>query len=504
MAHVDLGTTAGVREGEVVGEKYLVERILGVGGMGIVVAARHLQLETKVAIKFLLPAMMEHEEMVSRFAREARAAVRITSEHVARVLDVGTLPNGAPYMVMEFLEGGDLGAWLRERGPLPIEVAVDFVLQACVAVAEAHSLGIVHRDLKPSNLFCIRRADGQLMVKVLDFGISKVTAVSASLGPSFSATQTSAVMGSPLYMSPEQMTSAKDVDARTDVWALGIILHELLAGHAPFQGDTLPEMCIRIATRPPETLRSARPEAPADLESIILKCLEKNRDDRYRHVGELAVALSEFGPPRSRLLVDRIVGVLQTTGRAPESAGTGMSSQPSWRSGATVTSHESIAAFGRTNAGAMRRRTVGFIGLAGTVAAAAVVGFILVRPASNAGHTDDPHATASEPVSAIAQQPNPLAQKATPEVLSQPAPALPSLAADPDPTTLHIPQPATSPVASPRTIRRRAPSPSPTPGPSGGATPTTPAPRPPSAVSCDPPFYFDGQGNRVFKPECVN
>src|SRR5580700_416889 len=196
---------AGVQPGDVLAGKYKVERVLGAGGMGVVVAAHHLQLDEKIALKFLLPEALGDAEAVARFAREARNACKIKSEHVARVTDVGTLPNGAPYMVMEYLEGGDLAAWIKQRGALPIEQAVEFVLQACVAVADAHALGIVHRDLKPANLFCVRRSDGQLSIKVLDFGISKLA---DGVGPgSMAMTKTSALMGSPLYMSPEQMRS---------------------------------------------------------------------------------------------------------------------------------------------------------------------------------------------------------------------------------------------------------------------------------------------------------
>lgn len=161
------------REGETIAGKYRVERTLGQGGMGVVVAARHLHLQQSVAIKFLRPELMGGGEAVERFQREARAAVRIQNEHVARVLDVGALDSGVPYIVMEYLDGVDLAAWIEKQGPVPARQAVDFVLQACEALAEAHSLGIVHRDLKPANLFCIRRPDGALFVKVLDFGISR-------------------------------------------------------------------------------------------------------------------------------------------------------------------------------------------------------------------------------------------------------------------------------------------------------------------------------------------
>src|SRR5580692_7601996 len=189
----------GVRPGEILAGKYRLERMLGRGGMGIVVAAHHLQLDEKVALKFLLPEALGNPEAVARFVREARAAVKIRSEHVAHVSDVGQLENGAPYMVMEYLDGDDLAGWLRKHGPLPVEQAVDFVLQACVAVADAHALGIIHRDLKPANLFCVRRSDGQLTIKVLDFGISKITDPASGV-PTMGMTQPNTTLGSPLYM----------------------------------------------------------------------------------------------------------------------------------------------------------------------------------------------------------------------------------------------------------------------------------------------------------------
>src|SRR5687768_2291671 len=201
----------GVREGDILVGKYRVERVLGLGGMGVVVAAQHLGLDQRVAIKFLFPEAFSHPEALLRFDREARAAAKIKSEHVARVTDVGTLENGAPYMVMEYLEGEDLAEYLRREGALRVEEAVQLVLQACEAIDEAHKLGIVHRDLKPANLFCIQKADGSRTIKVLDFGISKLThSVPATRG--MAMTGASAMMGSPLYMSPEQMRSPRTVD----------------------------------------------------------------------------------------------------------------------------------------------------------------------------------------------------------------------------------------------------------------------------------------------------
>jgi serine/threonine protein kinase len=307
-------TFAPVREGEILAGKFCVERVLGAGGMGVVVAARHLQLDQRVAIKFLLPHALTNADAVERFAREARAAVRIKSEHVARVIDVGRLENDAPYIVMEYLEGEDLAWWIRQRGPLPIEQAVELVLQACEAIAEAHALGIVHRDLKPANLFCVRRANGLFSIKVLDFGISKLTVAPPSLGDSsqVAMTRTNAIIGSPLYMSPEQLRASRDVDARADVWSLGAVLFELVTGRPPFLAEDLPNLIIRIMTSDLVALRDLRPDAPPQLESVIARCLVKDREHRLASVAELAVALFDLAPgPRARASIDSIVRLVQ-------------------------------------------------------------------------------------------------------------------------------------------------------------------------------------------------
>jgi eukaryotic-like serine/threonine-protein kinase len=312
MSQGDPQAAAGVREGEILAGKYRIEKVLGVGGMGVVVAAHHVQLDEKVAVKFLLPAIAEHPDAVRRFLREARAAVKIKSEHVARVFDVGTLENGAPYFVMEHLEGGDLSAWLQQRGAMPIEQAVEFVIQACVAVADAHALGIVHRDLKPANLFCVRRSDGLLSIKVLDFGISKMTTPGTEAG--LSMTSTGSKMGSPYYMSPEQMRSSKTVDAGTDIWALGVILYELLTVSVPFKGESITELAIVVTTQDPRPPRELRPDIPLELQAAVLRCLQKQRQHRYRHVGELALAILPFAPKRAKASVERISGIIQSAG----------------------------------------------------------------------------------------------------------------------------------------------------------------------------------------------
>ncbi len=311
---VSVAMSVPVSEGDVLAGKYRVEKVLGVGGMGVVVAAHHLQLDERVALKFLLPEVLSSAEAVGRFEREARAAVKIKSEHVARVSDVGKLENGAPYMVMEYLDGTDLSGWVEDRGALPVEQAVEFVLQACEAIAEAHSLGIVHRDLKPANLFCTRRPGGELSIKVLDFGISKLTSLSSSGGPDLGLTKTQAMMGSPLYMSPEQMQSAKQTDPRSDIWALGVILYELVTGQVPFTGEALPELVLNVVSMPPRPLRDLRPDAPEGLEPVILRCLEKRPDQRFQNIAELALALAPYGPKRARRSVERITEVLRSSG----------------------------------------------------------------------------------------------------------------------------------------------------------------------------------------------
>jgi len=383
---------AGVREGQVLAGKYRVDRVLGVGGMGVVVAAYNLVLDTRVALKFLLPAMLANQEAVARFLREARAAAKIVSEHAARVHDVGTLDNGSPYIVMELLEGGDLAEWLRQRGPLPIDLAVDFVLQACVAIAEAHRLGIVHRDLKPANLFCVRGSDGQFVVKVLDFGISKLTeAARASEPPGMSVTKTAAVMGSPLYMSPEQMRSAKDVDALTDIWALGVVLFQLLTGTTPFVGEAIAEVAVKVTADPVPSPRAMRPDVPPGLEAIIFKCLQKDRRDRYPNVAALGVALLPFGSRRARTSVERITGILQEAGLAasgaplpPSARGTMLApaSMASWsgmRPGSVSgMAPGSVAPWSDTQAGGGHKKAV--VGAIAVIAVAVTVGgFFAVR-----------------------------------------------------------------------------------------------------------------------------
>ena len=287
--------------GSVLAGKYRVERILGQGGMGVVVEARHIALDERVALKFLLPEYASHPEAAARFLREARNAVKIKSEHVARVTDVGLLDGGAPYMVMEFLEGRDLSGVLEKTGVIAISDAVDYIIQGSEAIAEAHGHGIVHRDLKPANLFLSKRVDGMPIVKVLDFGISKNSGNGVD-----NLTKTTAAMGSALYMSPEQMQQTRSVDHRTDIYALGISLYELLAGKQPFYADTLPQLCAEILTGIATPLRQARPEVPEGLAVVIERAYARDRAARFQSVAEFVVALAPYAPPRSQNTIERV------------------------------------------------------------------------------------------------------------------------------------------------------------------------------------------------------
>jgi serine/threonine protein kinase len=488
---VNLATTGAVvvQEGEILAGKYRVERVIGEGGMGVVVAAHHLHLDERVALKFLLPNAVASAEAVSRFLREARAAAKIKSQHVARVMDVGQLENGLPYMVLEYLDGRDLSAWLAEEGPLPVTQAVDFVLQACEALAEAHGLGIVHRDLKPANLFCIRRPDGQLSIKVLDFGISKVTSPGAT---AHDMTQTSAFLGSPLYMSPEQMKAARDVDARTDVWSLGIILFELLANSAPFNAESVTELAIKVAMEASPSLRSGRPDVPKGLEAAIHKCLEKDRTKRYRDMGELALALREFGSDQGRETAARVTSTLRRSQSVPL-----VSTAPV----ATVTSPgaSTAASWEQTRRGGSRASTAAIAAASFAVVAALVLGgaYALTRPpAASPGGALPPPSVPPEPTT-----PPPMSAPPPPALTARPSASPAEPGRDSAPLTPASPLPgpgkaAPLPASSPLATHAAPVTPR---GPAPPAKPGRPAP----ASHCDPPYTVNPNGTHTFKQECL-
>lgn len=293
-----------VAPGDVLGGKYRIDGELGAGGMGVVLSATHLELDAPVAIKVMRDELARNEEIVGRMLFEARAVARLKSSHVVRVLDVARLESGAPYIVMERLEGRDLSKVLIERGPLPVDETVDYVLEACQCLMEAHALGIIHRDLKPENLYLAATREGNV-IKVLDFGISKNTGISPGLSPRSVPTSAGYVIGSPYYMSPEQMR-ASDVDARADIWSLGAILYELLSGRCPFEGESLPVVCSGVLSEAEaQPVSNLAPHIPEGLARVVARCLRKDREARFANVTDLAVALAPFASEEGQRVIDR-------------------------------------------------------------------------------------------------------------------------------------------------------------------------------------------------------
>jgi len=287
--------------GAVIAGKFRVEAELGRGGMGVVLRGTD-PTNRPVAIKVLLPEAIAHPEAVPRFVNEARAALELTSEHAVRVYEAGTLENGLPFMVMELLDGQDLATILEQRGKYTVPDACDAIIDACDALAEAHGRGMVHRDLKPANLFAARGGDGRIRIKVLDFGVSKVAAQMRQIA----LTSTGTALGTPHYMAPEQLKSAKGADARADIWSLGVVLYELLAGTQPFDGKSFGHLFMQIVSEDPTPLAKYRPDVPAGISDIVVRCMKKNRDERYPDLAALVAALARFASPSGQAQAARI------------------------------------------------------------------------------------------------------------------------------------------------------------------------------------------------------
>jgi serine/threonine-protein kinase len=487
-------------EGEILAGKYQVIELIGVGGIGFVLAATHIELGEKVALKFLRPDALANEEAVGRFAREARASVQIKSEHVARVFDVGHLPDGSPFIVMEYLEGKDLGAVLHERGALPIKLAVEYVLQACEALASAHASGVVHRDVKPENLFLNRPSQGVDMIKVLDFGISKVALTGSSFESRHPLAQTTMAMGSPTYMSPEQVRASHDIDARTDVWSLGCVLYELLTGQPAFDAPSLTQISAAILEAEPTSLRLACPMAPSGLEAVVKHCLAKHPAGRFQNVGELAIALYPYGSPRGQISVERCCSLLRSAGISqqdfeipsifpasmpehslnPFGGLEVVHSRPSFEDPITLIPQSSpankkwFAALGLIGAAGLGYAILAARGSMGPAASDSP----LPAPASAAAGPVVPSAVAAAPPAPSAPAPpGPSPVPAAPAATLAPPAAVPLPAAAP--VVAPLPKPSASPVAA-AAAKRRVPSPAPKPKPVA-------APAKPSATAAGEP-----------------
>ncbi len=457
--------------GAVIGGKYRVERVLGEGGMGIVFEARHDALGTTVAVKVLRDEILKDKEAVARFAREARAAAALRSPHAARVLDVGEVA-GAPFMVMELLVGNDLGVELERRGPLPVAEALQYVVQACEAIAEAHSLGIVHRDLKPANLFLTGTAPRRL-VKVLDFGISRF-----DVGGEARVTQTQSAFGTPLYMSPEAVRSAKHTDARSDVWSFGVILYELLTGLPPFIADTPTGVAVAVTVDTPKPLRAARPDVSEAIDAVISRALEKDAARRYQNAAELRDALLAATGERTSV---------------PPPADFDRSSLPagaravSQRMLATTPAVDAITAPARTDP---KLKLIAIAGVA-VVTAAVTVGVAMVvlssrgsGPATStaAPIATEPHAESTSPVvveRAVVPQlvTNPIASEA-PSTMASSTMASSTMTSSAPASAAPIASGASAPSTSPSAVPA-APPQSSTPVVTVGTPPPQPPPPPP-------------------------
>ena len=472
--------------GEIIAGKYRVDRQIGAGGMGTVVAATHLTLGTPVALKFLSDTIKGSANSIERFTREAKACAGLRSEHVCRVTDFG-MHAEMPYIAMELLEGIDL-ARLIEGGVIDGGMAVDFILQACDGLAEAHAHGIVHRDLKPGNLFLTRRPDGTPLVKVLDFGVAKIPQSEDT-----SLTKTSSVIGSPGYMAPEQLRSSKTVDTRADIWALGVILYQLVSKRHPFHAEAVTEIAVKIAMDDPEPLT----EAAEPLRAVIMRCLEKEPERRFPDIASLAAALAPFRihdraaaiasaklwleTPWSRPLLPTTVGSSPSIGWGPTVAAAPPPSKLAFQ-----TTHE--VGHGVIEAKAKPGSRVALIAVAGLLVVGGLTAFALTRGGGPASvDAAAPIATAAPvdaaPVVAPSLDAAPIAVDAA-RVVALPIDAAPSVPpADAAPI---VSPPADAVQASPPVVadvkppRSKPPAPNP---PAGSAKP----PKPPTGGSKPPP-----------------
>jgi serine/threonine protein kinase len=436
-AHPLIGTT--------IANRYRVERVIGKGGMGVVLEATHIDLGERFAVKLLLPDAARTKDSVERFFQEAKAAASLKSPHIARVSDFGRLEDGSAYLIMEFLEGMTLGKRLEESGSLAPEEAVTILYQACLGVMVAHEHQIVHRDLKPDNLFVVRERNFGMSVKVLDFGISKKLDDANNMR----LTQTGAIFGSPLYMSPEQLRDTAAVDARSDVWSLGAVLHEALSGKPPFEGSTMHGLMYQILDQAPVDLRTQG--VPDEIAAIVDACLQKNRDSRPADAHELAAMLEPYAVQKqvARGLSMPVPAIPVPGGSAPQVAKPRPNVDPdaSNRFESATTMREVVT--DPNLAAALQPKGRRFATLGGVIAAVAAIGSVGLWVTRHTGADD------AQPGAILAKTAAPPLSVTSAPIPSDSGSAPPSSA--PSSSALHSPAPPSSGSASAPTSVDNAP-----------------------------------------------
>jgi len=482
--------------------KYRIDELIGSGGMGNVVRASHLYLHQLVAIKVLLPEMAQSESTKQRFLREAQATVKLKSEHSARVMDVGTTPEGLPFMVMEYLDGNDLNQILRHHGPQVPAIVVDLMLQACEGIAEAHALGIIHRDVKPSNFFITRRPDGSMLLKILDFGISKTPVDYNEL------TGTQTVIGTPSYMAPEQMKSGRSADPRSDIWSIGVVMYQLIAGRPPFSGESYADLVLKVGLEPPAPLQVRLPNG---LVEVILRCLEKDPRARYQNVGELARMLAPYAtdPISAAQSAGRTMRILLQRGAqlgmygSPLTANGGLTApipispaQLTPRSWPPSQGTSLSQGSGQVTSRPRSSRGLVIAGVATLCLLAGLGGYAVSQMSKPAGRPDngrnEPHVQAPPPTPANLRPPEPTDQPAPPAAsppTASPPAASPPTASPPtaSPPAATLDKPATTkPTVTKPTVTKPATAPPP-------PTPTTKPASKPASRPKKPADLFDSR-----------
>jgi eukaryotic-like serine/threonine-protein kinase len=452
-----------LRVGQVVGEKYRLVRLLGEGGMGSVYEARHDVIGRRFAVKFLHAELAGHPEILARFRREAQAAGSLENENIAAVTDFGSSPDGAPYIVMEFLEGEDLAKTLARHGPMQIPRAAHILIQVCRGLVAAHGRGIVHRDLKPENLLLQKRGDGGDLVKILDFGIAKLK--STEHRPE-AATRTGITLGTPYYMPPEQARGQKELDERADIYALGVILFELLSGQKPHNGENYNAILYSILMGAAPRIEAFRPDLPPELANVVHRAMAGEAKDRYQSVSELAQALAPFA---GRALTPAPTLSNASTVMAPHSVGA--QSVPAASHGTrapvvfTPPPTSELGAPKTSRAGLWAGLAIALLGAAGAAA------WFAMHSAPAA-----PDSTAAAPP--VVPLPTPsvaVVATAAPAPTIAPTPALPPVAsAQPTPSPAAPPQPPARPVSKPAKLHEK-PAPAPVPPPVAAPAPAKPA-----------------------------